>query len=236
MIHVGAVGREGVWAVDRLTAAGVDTGQIVTLDHATGHAIIFVDKGAENQIVIHAGANRAVPPGSVARALDRAQAGDWLLTQNETNGGPEAARSARERGLRVAYAAAPFDAEAAAGMLPLADLVVVNEAEARALGAHLGRWPDGVGLLVTRGRGGACYQDASGTVEIPAFRVDPVDTTGAGDCFTGYFLAGLDTGLAPEAALRRAAAAAAISVTRRGAADAIPEGVEVDRFLSDHPA
>ncbi|MEM6423011.1 MAG: PfkB family carbohydrate kinase, partial [Pseudomonadota bacterium] len=86
---------------------------------------------------------------------------------------------------------------------------------------------------VTRGGAGATWHDTDGLREIEAFAVDPVDTTGAGDCFLGTLLAGLDLGLDVSAALRRASAAAAIAVTRPGASAAIPTAVEVDTFLSE---
>ncbi len=72
--------------------------------------------------------------------------------------------------------------------------------------------------------------------EVPSFPVTPVDTTGAGDCFLGYFLAARDAGAAPGAALRRATAAAAIKVTRPGASEGIPTAAEVTAFLEEHGA
>jgi ribokinase len=71
--------------------------------------------------------------------------------------------------------------------------------------------------------------------EQPSFRVTPVDTTGAGDTFAGYFAAALDGGADIPAALRLASGAAAVKVTRAGAGDAIPTRAEVDAFLADQP-
>ncbi|MBK0400267.1 ribokinase [Limibaculum sp. M0105] len=232
VIHAGAVGADGVWAVERLAAAGIDTSGIATVSEATGHAVILVDPEGENQIVIHGGANRTVPAAAVEAAIAGAHHGDWFLAQNETNGTVEAAAAAKAAGLRVAYSAAPFDATACAEILPHADLLMVNEGEAISLAAHLGRAPQGVAILVTLGARGARHIGPDGRTETPAIPVTPVDTTGAGDCFCGYFLAGLDAGLPVSRALRRAAAAAAICVTRPGAADAIPTGSEVDAFLA----
>ncbi|MCH8953331.1 MAG: ribokinase, partial [Proteobacteria bacterium] len=91
-------------------------------------------------------------------------------------------------------------------------------------------------LLVTRGARGARWR-AGGTVrEVAAFAVTPVDTTGAGDTFLGVFLAARDAGAAPEAALKQAAAAAALQVTRPGAAEAIPTAGEVAAFLAERGA
>lgn len=238
VLHCGAVGAEGAWCVEALARAGVDVESVATLAGATGHAVICVDPAGENLIVIHPGANRLLTTGLIDDALSRLRGG-WLLLQNETNLGPYAAAQARALGLRVCYAAAPFVAADAAAMLPFTDLLAVNAVEAAQLGAHLGAAPEDLPVpqvLVTRGAAGAAWRGPAGRAEVAAFPVQAVDTTGAGDCFLGVFLAGLDTGLAAPAALRRAAAAAAISVTRPGAAEAIPTADEIAAFLAEHGA
>jgi ribokinase len=231
--HIGAVGPEGGWTVEMLQAAGVDTGAVRVIDVPTGHAMITVDAAAENAIVLLPGANTRISNDQIAAALQSARPGDWLLLQNETNGGIVAARLAREKGMQVAYCAAPFDAAAVAEVLPFVDLLSVNEGEAAQLRAEL---PEATlancNLLVTYGARGAAYIAPDQTVKTDAFKVDPVDTTGAGDTFLGYALAGLDSGMAVEVALRRAAAAAALQVTRPGAAEAIPLAQEVADFLA----
>lgn len=235
--HLGAVGRDGEWARERLAAEGVDVSALAVLDHAaTGHAVIYVDPKAENMIVIHGGANRALDREAVLAAVAEAGPGGWFLTQAETAHGAAGAAAAKARGLRVAYAAAPFDPAEAAGMLPHADLLAVNEGEAAALAAHLGCAPAALpvpAVLMTLGAAGAVYRADGREHPAPRFEVEAVDTTGAGDCFLGTFLAALDLGDAPEPALRRAAAAAALSVTRPGAADAMPSRAEVDAFLEE---
>ena len=233
--HAGAVGDDGGWCRDRLGAAGIDVADLVTVDAATGHAVILVDGQGENVIVVHGGANRALTPAQVAAAIGRARAGDWLLLQNETNLVVEAARAGRAAGLRVAYAAAPFDPEATAAMIGHVDLLAVNAIEAAQLARHLGTAPETFGapaLLITEGaRGARCW---TGRTEVrqAAFEVTPVDTTGAGDTYLGYFLAANDRGMPVAEAMRLAAAAAAVQVTRPGAAEAIPTAAEVDAFLA----
>ncbi|MEO1494312.1 MAG: PfkB family carbohydrate kinase, partial [Pseudomonadota bacterium] len=214
--------------------AGIDVSGLLTVNAATGHAMILVDRAGENVIVIHAGANRALTDQQIDDAIGGASKGDWLLLQNETNLVPEAARAARKAGLKVAYAAAPFDAATASEMLGHVDLLVVNEVEAAQLSDHLAQPLDSIdvpGLLITKGAEGAMYLTADGTVAVEAFDVTPVDTTGAGDTFLGVFLAGLDADTPPQSALTLAAAAAALQVTRPGAADAIPTSAEIQQFL-----
>ncbi|MBY8976470.1 ribokinase [Rhodobacteraceae bacterium NNCM2] len=233
---IAAVGPDGGWAIDLLKKAGVDTSQVAEVSAATGHAVIYVTPDGENRIVIHAGANHAITPAMIDAALARAHPGDWWLCQNETALVEEAAKAAKLAGLKVAYAAAPFDPAAAARLLPLADLVAVNAVEAAALAAHCGvaehqiPVPD---LLVTEGAAGARHFSGGVETRIAPFAVTPVDTTGAGDTFLGTLIAGFDLGLPMADCFRRASAAAALQITRAGAGDAIPDRAEVDRFLAE---
>lgn len=233
--HIGAVGADGGWIRDRLAAAGVGVEGLATVGAATGHAVVLVEDSGENQIVIHGGANRALTRDQIAQALARARPGDWFLAQNETNLIAEGFAMARAAGLRTAYAAAPFDAGVAAGLIGLVDLLAVNEVEAGQLAPHLGsdrvEVPE---LLVTLGARGARLTAGGVVTEVEAFKVTPVDTTGAGDCFLGWFMAARDRGAAAEEALREASAAAALKVTRMGAADGIPARHEVAAFLAEN--
>jgi ribokinase len=229
--HIGAVGADGKWALDRLTEYGVDTRHIVTGGVPTGHAIIAVDKAGENSIILFPGANRTITENQLGQALSAASAGDILVMQNETNMQAGAAKMGRDLGLRVAYAAAPFDAEAVQAVLPYLDLLFLNEVEAQQLTEATGKTPDALGIadvIVTLGAKGARHFAVDGTVsDVPALAVKPVDTTGAGDTFTGYVLSGLDRGLPIAQAMAQAARAGALMVTRLGAADAIPDLKEV---------
>ena len=231
--HIGAVGPDGGWAIERLASYGVVTGAIATLDATTGHAIIAVGTDAENMIIILPGANRVLPASHVEAALKDAASGDWFLTQNETNLQVETAASARRQGLRVAYAAAPFDAAAARAMLPYADLLMLNAVEADQLRAATGQGPGALGLahvIVTLGAEGCLWFHDGREDRFPAPRVTAVDTTGAGDTFAGYVLAGLDDGAPMADAIALAIRAAALKVTRAGAADAIPTKAEAEAF------
>jgi ribokinase len=218
--------------VDRLLEYGVDTRHIAQIDTPTGHAIIAVDQDGENQIILFPGANRAISPDQIGQALSAASAGDILVMQNETNLQVDAAQMGRDLGLLVAYAAAPFDAAAVAAVLPHLDLLFLNAVEARQLQDATGNPPEALGVedvIVTLGAEGARhFHGTTGAVQdIPAMPVTPVDTTGAGDTFTGYVLAGLDLGMPMAQAMAQASRAAALMVTRHGTADVIPDLKEV---------
>ncbi|WP_406647307.1 ribokinase [Aliisedimentitalea scapharcae] len=226
--HIGAVGPDGKWAVDRLTEYGVDTRHIAQIDVPTGHAIIAVDQQGENQIILYSGANQKIDQNSLKQALTQANAGDILVMQNETNLQVDAARMARGLGLKVCYAAAPFDEVAVQAVLPYLDFLILNQVEAAQLERSTGKTPDALGVsdvIMTLGARGARHIDGNTGVihDIPALPVTAVDTTGAGDTFTGYILSGLDRGLPMVNAMAQANRAAALMVTRHGTADVIPD-------------
>ncbi|MFY0613484.1 MAG: ribokinase [Thalassovita sp.] len=232
--HIGAVGSDGQWAIDRLTEYGVDTRRISKLDGPTGHAIITVDAEGENAIVVFPGTNHQIAMDSVGLALSAAARGDVLVMQNETNEQLFAAETGSKLGLTVAYAAAPFSAPAVKSVLPYLDILVLNEIEMAQLQQATGLEPsaqmDVDTVIVTKGADGCTlYERASGweAVDFAAIKVDPVDTTGAGDTFTGYFLAGRDRGMSNASAIEMAIRASAIMVTRQGTADVIPDLKEV---------
>lgn len=232
-VHIGAVGADGRWAVQRLMEYGVDTRNIVELDVPTGHAIIMVDDHGENAILIHPGANRALTETHIAAALESATDSDTFLFQNETSAQIEGAKLASARGMRIVHAAAPFDAKAVEAVLPMLDILVMNAVEAQQL-------TDAVGMdvtdltvrdvIVTLGGDGCRWINTDDGTDrtFPAIPVTPVDTTGAGDTFTGFLVAGLDRGLPMEQAISLGQQAGAIMVTRRGTADVIPDLKDIE--------
>ena len=233
--HIGAVGADGAWAIERLADYGVGTSFIQTVDDKTGHAIIMVDNNGENAIVIYSGANLRVSDANIAQALGQAKAGDIFITQNETNAQALAAKTAKDAGLRVVYAAAPFDASAVMAVLPYLDLLILNQIEAeqleRATGMPAHELPI-ADVIVTLGSSGCLWHDNSAGTEtkFAAQKVTPIDTTGAGDTFTGFVLAALDQGKSMAEAIDLGTKAAAIMVTRKGTADVIPTLAEVENF------
>lgn len=229
--HIGAIGPGSDWILAELASYGVETGRITRLEVPTGHAIITVDDQAENSIVLFPGANHALTAKMVASALAGIMPGDTLLMQNETSSQAEACRFASARGARVICSAAPFDIAAVRAVLPHLTILVMNEVEAGQLRAALGALPE-ADCIITRGADGAEWVSGqSDPIFMPSFAVEPVDTTGAGDTFIGTLAASLDLGLSRAGAMRRASAAAALQVTRQGAARAIPSAAEVDAFL-----
>ncbi|HEV7265343.1 MAG TPA: ribokinase [Falsiroseomonas sp.] len=236
----GCVGRDAFAevATAALRDAGVDLSRLAVVDQPTGCAAICVDPAGRNQIAVAPGANLAAR----AAQVEDAALHPWvvLLLQMEVPAAETAALVARAkaRGARVVLNLAP-PGELPAGTLRALDVLVVNEHEAAVLAGRLGCASDaaglraalGVAVAVTRGEAGAELATAAGEAMVPAFPVTPVDTTGAGDCWCGVLAAGMDRGLPLEAAMRRAAAAAAIACTRPGAAAAMPARDETEALV-----
>lgn len=231
--HIGAVGPDGRWAVERLLEYGVDTRNIAEIETETAQAIIMVDPEGENAIILHPGANAQIPQVTLQGAMAAAETGDWLVIQNETNLQRTAAELGKKLGLKVAYAAAPFDADRVQAVLPYLDFLILNAVEAQQLQDATGQAPDDLpvrDVIVTLGGDGADWYGTHSKQHFPAVPVEPVDTTGAGDTFTGYVLAGIDRGLPMAQAIGQASKAGALMVTRHGTADVIPDLSEVQAF------
>ena len=229
--HIGQIHHDDEAHIALMARAGVDLTHVTRGDVPTGHAIVMIDEASgENQILLMAGANHALGETHITQALAGAQAGDWALTQNETNCGEAFLKAAKEKGLQICYSAAPFVKEDVLAVLDIVDLLVVNEGEASEIELALGKTPEAWGvphLVVTKGAEGAYYWGKEGALFQPSESVKAVDTTGAGDTYLGFLLAQLSHGTSMKEAMQIASKAAAIQVTRFGTADAIPTIAEL---------
>lgn len=233
--HIGAMNLADKRYFDQLQDLQVDVSHLTMSMTATGHGIVMVDEqSAENQIVVYPGANFALTENMVDAGLEEATTSDWALCQNETSQTAYFMQQAKAKGMKLCYSAAPFDAEKTLVMLPLINMLVVNEIEANDLERELNRPIDECGVdhvLVTLGSRGVRYIGSEGEFTLPSPSVEAVDTTGAGDTFLGLFLARYDLTGDLKASLHFAVTGAAIQVTRQGTADAIPSLEEIESAL-----
>lgn len=239
VLHIGAIGIDGDRVIKKMAKWKLSTKYIERVQHPTGTAFVMIEAAGENMILILSGANMHISNSMIDAALDYAKPTDWLLMQNETNGHRHAIKRARAIGMKIAYAAAPFDADRVKEVLPHIDLLFLNEIEAEQLTHAIGRAPttlDVPHVVMTMGpKGARCFDNTAGTyVDINAPSVTAVDTTGAGDTFTGYAMAALDRGESIEDAAEQAIWAGSLMVTKNGTADAIPSASEVQRFKDDY--
>ncbi len=237
-LHAGMIGQDGIFLKELLEKSGVDTENVITGNCATGHAIIQVEKSSgQNSILLYPGANMQIPADRMLDILQKMPQGSWLLLQNEINDIPYLIRNAKACGLKVAINPAPCTPEVRSYPLQLCDLIIVNEIEAAQLTASNGRadqmaaamaelFPENE-IVVTLGKDGAVYRNGDQEITVPARVVKAVDTTSAGDTFTGYFLAAKLRGMDAETAMNCAALASSITVSRHGAAVSIPTANEV---------
>jgi len=234
--HGGMIGEDGKLFLDACKTYGVNDTFIRTVEGPSGHAVIQIDKHAQNSILLYGGANQKLTEEYVDEVLGHFGAGDILLLQNEVNLLPYIVDRAYEKGMQIALNPSPFNEKLTQVDMKKISIFILNEVEGfqltgetlpqkiidqlRSLFPH-------ARIMLTLGKEGAIYADEAQQLFQPVFSVQAVDTTAAGDTFTGYFLAGLVEGLPIEQILRMSAKASSIAVTRQGAVPSIPYREEV---------
>ena len=233
VIHAGKLGKDGLWLKELLIDKGVNVDALDVVDGPSGHANIQVSATGENSIIIVGGSNRQITPEDFPRAFSEVEPGDFLLLQNEVSHLQDIMRYGHDQGLRIVFNAAPMTPDVIDLPLELVEYLLVNQTEAMALTGttnhnsedlldSLKQKLPNTNVILTLGSEGAIYQGNTGTFKQTAFAANAIDTTGAGDTFTGYFLAALSEGQDIPDCLALACKAASISVTRPGAASSIP--------------
>lgn len=239
--HAGCIGAGGESLKALLESAGVDTSKLLKVDEMQGHTVIQVNPDGENCILLYGGSNQCVTEAQIADTLAGFDAGDWLVLQNEVNNLPAIVDAAAEKGMVIALNPSPYDAKLDAVDFGKLSWLLINEVEAGQISGsddpatawewlHK-RYPHLNVLITLGGAGSVAYRVDGDAVEIvrqEAFRVKAVDTTAAGDTYTGYFISALMEGQPLQQCMRRASLASSISVTRLGAADSIPDRREVE--------
>ena len=231
--HAGRVGFDGQLFIDYLQEYGVKVDYLKKDEEtATGHAIIQVSH-SENCIILYGGANQLIDEAQIDEVLTHFEKGDLLLIQNEISSLAYLITKAHEKGLRIAFNTAPMDEKILGYPLDLIDIFVVNEVEGKGLAnvssnqvedviAGLQKAYPSKEIILTVGSQGSYYISGDMVIHQDAYRVEAVDTTAAGDTFTGFYLASILRGETVGNALRIAAKASSITVTKEGAAKSIP--------------
>lgn len=242
--HAGLIGEEGAFLRNIMAQSGVDVSRVGLAENCpSGHAIIQRDSEGDNCIILNGGANRLVGAGFIETALAAFEPTDWVLLQNETSCVANAIEHAHEMGMKVILNPSPVDGALLSYPLESVDCFILNEGEAATLvgrtaapkdllDAMCDKFP-AAEVVLTVGADGAFFaRKGSEVLFQPAFATDAVDTTAAGDTFTGYFLAERAVGSDPAQALLVASAASSIAVSCVGAAPSIPSRSEVEAKLS----
>lgn len=240
--HAGLIGEDGGMLLDKLKENGVNTSLIRQVPGKGGHTVIQVNSQGQNCILLYGGTNRMLTEEIIDGIFDAFGQDGAVLLQNEINLLPYVIETAHKRGLPIFFNAAPMDEQVHQCDLSLVDWLIVNEVEGQQLAGNcpeeeilsvLSRKYPHMSILLTLGSRGAVCLYAGKQYAIGICSVKAVDTTAAGDTFSGYFMYGVLHGLAIPDCLRLATVASALCVGRAGAADSVPLKAEVDAALSE---
>ncbi|MFA9462872.1 MAG: ribokinase [Velocimicrobium sp.] len=236
VFHAGMVGQDGDMLLQTLEENDVNIGFVEKIEGKSGHAIIQLDKQAQNCILLYGGANRLITKEYVDKIIRTFEKGDILLLQNEINELDYIIDRAYEQGMCIVLNPSPFDEALNTCDLNKVSIFVLNEIEGAQISGKIKpedilneihiKYPESK-VVLTLGKDGAVYSDDNEIVKQPIFPTKAVDTTAAGDTFTGYFIAGLMEEKNIAEIMKQAAMASSIAVSRMGAAPSIPYKGEV---------
>lgn len=244
--HAGAIGADGEFLLQVLDEADVNTKFIKRLtDVRTGNAIIQKDKSGDNCIILYGGANQSITRAQVDEVISQFEKGDYIVLQNEINEMAYIMERASRQGMVIFLNPSPMNEKIKAMPLDVVDYFILNEIEAgqmleldsvdtsegEMLARRLSNRFPKAGIILTLGGHGSVYAGALGLCKQDIYRVETVDTTAAGDTFTGYFIAGMIRGLSIAETMDLAARAAAIAVSGEGAAPSIPALSQVRNYV-----
>ena len=238
--HGGLIGDDGQAFIDACKEYGVNSKYIRQVDAKTGHTIIQIDKNAQNCILLYGGANQMLTREYVDEVLEGFENGDILLLQNEVNMLPYIIDKAYEKGMQIALNPSPFNDKLKEVDMSKISIFLMNEVEGGQITgleapediiAKVVEMYPKAKIVLTLGKDGAIYAEGETRYQQPIFKVEAVDTTAAGDTFTGYFLAGLIEGMPIPDILKMSSKASSIAVTREGAVPSIPYRKEVMEAL-----
>ena len=238
----GAIGQDGLFLRDYLQELGVHTEHLCVLDAPTGHAMIQLDTEGQNCIILFGGTNGMITEAMIDEVLADFGTGDYLLLQNEISHVDSIICAAHAKGMHIILNPSPMSPELLTWPLELVEWFILNEIEGaditgktqpeEMLDELLRRYP-ACHVVLTLGERGSVYADATQRIAQGIVSAHTVDTTAAGDTFTGYFIHALLQGEAIQQALKTAACASAITVSRPGAGRSIPAAEEVQAAMQE---
>ena len=240
--HAGLIGEGGEPLLEVCKENGVNTEFIRQIPGPCGHTVIQVDENGQNCILLFGGSNRSMTKEFVDTVLDSFEEGDIILLQNEINELDYIIDRAYEKHMMIILNPSPFDNALENCDLSKISLFLMNEIEGFQITGE--KEPDKIltkvkalytkaKVVLTLGGDGSVYQDETGIYRQGIFKVKAVDTTAAGDTFTGYFISSIIDGLPVQDGLELAAKASAIAVSRPGATASIPLRSEVVKEKSN---
>ncbi len=239
IFHGGIIGEDGQIFLDVCEKYGISTKYLKKENGKSGHTVIQVDKNAQNCILLYGGTNQCFTKEIIDSILIDFGKDDLLLLQNEVNMLPYIIDTAYEKGMNIILNPSPFNEKLNDCDLEKISVFLLNEIEGEQITsftnaddiikAMISRFPNAK-IVLTLGHEGVMYAHKDEVYKQGIYKVEAVDTTAAGDTFTGYFLAGINEGMSVPDVLKMCVKASAIAVSRKGAVSSIPTKDEVLNF------
>lgn len=241
--HAGMVGEDGEDLIAVCKKYGVHTDYITRRPGKSGHAVIQITPEGENCIILYSGANGENTEEKINEVLAGFEEGDLVLLQNEMNLLDLIVEKAYDRKMKIVLNPSPMNEKILNCDLKKISLFLLNEVEGEQLTGEteaaciLNRMRElypNAEVVLTLGKEGSVYAGPRMNCACGSFSVEAVDTTAAGDTFTGYYIASVLRGKSIEESLKTASAASGIAVTRKGAVPSIPDAEEVEDFIKKY--
>lgn len=241
--HAGAIGKkDGQMLIEQLEADNVDTTYVLEKDMLSGNALIQVDSSGQNSILLYDGANKSLTVDEVRNVVSDFSAKDYIVLQNEINQLSEIIKLAAQKEMTIFFNPSPLNKEVFKCDLNKIDWFFLNEIESAQLSQQdkydentldllIEKYPEAHFVITLGEKGSLCYHKGK-LYEQAIHKADVIDTTGAGDTYTGYFIAIFQKTGDIEQALRYASCASAIAVSKPGASSSIPSINEVQQLVS----
>ncbi len=228
----GMIGQDGIHLIKSMKESHVNAEYVSVSDHhMTGHTVIQVDQNGQNSIICYGGSNHMIDEAFIDQVLAQFEPGDFILLQNEINNVPYIMEQAKKKSMKIAFNPSPITEQLLSYPLHLVDMLLLNEIEGYELTkeknyedilSKLHQIYPKTAIVLTLGKNGALFSDGVNTYRHGIYDVKVVDTTAAGDTFTGYFLAAYANNEPIESCLRTASIASSLAVSRHGASTSIP--------------
>ncbi len=238
--HAGAIGKnDGIFLKDLMANSNVNVEFVRELDGPSGHTIIQVNKKGNNCILLYPGANFKQDEVYIESVFENFDKGDYIVLQNEINNIKLIMEIAHKKEMIICLNPSPYNERIDELNLDYVDYFLLNEIEgAMMCDCDLETDKDELikilknkyqssKFVLTLGKSGVVYFDSNCSVEHGIYDVPVVDTTAAGDTFTGFFIASISNGVSIEESIRLASIASSIAVSKNGAAVSIPKLDEV---------
>lgn len=236
VFHAGCVGTDGNILIENLRDSGANVDYIKVVDVASGNALIQVEDSGENCIVLYGGANMEISLEQIDEVLVNFEKGDYLLLQNEISNNDYIINKAYDKGMIIVLNPSPMNEKIFTYDLNKVAWFILNEVECMAIAdtneidkamQDMREKFSKANILLTLGEKGSILYADGETIRQDIFKVVAVDTTAAGDTFTGYFLTCLMRGVGYAEALKISSKASSICVSKKGASNSIPKYSDV---------